>query len=82
MTSWKIGGKKWKQWHVLFSWAPKSLRTVITVMKLKDAPRKKGLTNLDSILKGRDITLPTKVHIVKAMVFLVVMYGCDMRVGL
>ena len=36
----------------------------------------KALTNLDSILKSRDITLPTKVHLVKAMVFLVVMYGC------
>ena len=35
------------------------------------------MTNLDSILKSRDITLPTKVHIVKAMVFLVVMYGCE-----
>ena len=35
------------------------------------------MTNLDSVLKGRDITLPTKVHIVKAMVFLGVMYGCD-----
>ena len=34
------------------------------------------MTNLDSILKSRDITLPTKVHLVKAMVFLVVMYGC------
>ena len=37
----------------------------------------KGMTNLDSILKGRDITLPTKVHLVKAMVFPVVMYGCE-----
>ena len=35
------------------------------------------MTNLDSILKSRDITFPTKVHIVKAMVFLVVMYGCE-----
>ena len=35
------------------------------------------MTNLDSILKSRDITLPKKVHIVKAMVFLVVMYGCE-----
>ena len=35
------------------------------------------MTNLDSILKRRDITLPTKVHIVKAMVFLVVIYGCE-----
>ena len=37
------------------------------------------MTNLDSIFKSRDITVPTKVHIVKAMVFLVVMYGCDSR---
>ena len=38
---------------------------------------RKAMTNLDSILKKRDITLPTKVHLVKAMVFLVVMYGCE-----
>ena len=38
---------------------------------------RKIITNLDSILKGRDITLPTKVHLVKAMVFPVVMYGCE-----
>ena len=38
---------------------------------------KKVMTNLDSILKSRDITLPTKVHLVKAMVFPVVMYGCE-----
>ena len=38
---------------------------------------RKGITNLDSILKSRDITWPTKVHLVKAMVFLVVMYGCE-----
>ena len=38
---------------------------------------KKALTNLDSILKSRDITLPTKVHLVKAMAFPVVMYGCE-----
>ena len=37
------------------------------------------MTNLDSILKSRDITLPTKVHIVKAIVFSVVMYGCENR---
>ena len=46
-------------------------------MKLKDPPCKKVMTNLDSILKSRDITLPTKVHLVKAMVFPVVMYGCE-----
>ena len=38
---------------------------------------RKALTNLDSILKSRDITWPTKVHLVKAMVFPVVMYGCE-----
>ena len=38
---------------------------------------RKAMTNLDSVLKSRDITLPTKVHIVKAMVFPVVMYGCE-----
>ena len=38
---------------------------------------RKGMANLDSILKSRDITLPTKVHLVKAMVFPVVMYGCE-----
>ena len=40
---------------------------------------RKAMTNLDSILKGRDITLPTNVHLVKAMVFTVVMYGCKSR---
>ena len=39
--------------------------------------RRKVMTNLDSILKSRDVTLPTKVHLVKAMVFSVVMYGCE-----
>ena len=43
---------------------------------------RKAMTNLHSIIKSRDITLPTKVHLVKAMVFPVVMYGCvDLRVG-
>ena len=38
---------------------------------------RKAMTNLDSILKSRDITLPTKIHLVKAMIFPVVMYGCE-----
>ena len=47
-------------------------------MKLKDAySLEEKLTNIDSILKSRDITLPTKVHLVKAMVFLLVIYGCE-----
>ena len=52
---------------------------VIATIKLKDAYSLEGkiMTNLDSILKSRDITLPTKIHLVKAMVFPVVMYGCE-----
>ena len=61
----------------LFSWAPKSLWTVIATVKLKMlAPCKKSYDKL-SILKSRDITLPTKVHIVKIMVSPVVMHGCE-----
>ena len=51
-------------------------------MKLKDAYSvlgRKVMTKLDSILKNRDITLPRKVHLVKAMVFPAVMYGCESR---
>ena len=52
---------------------------VTAAMKLKDAYSlgEKAMTNLDSILKSRDITLPTKVPIVQAMTFPVVMYGCE-----
>ena len=52
---------------------------VIAAMKLKDACSLEGkvMTNLDSILKSRDITLLTKVCLIKAMVFPVVMYGCE-----
>ena len=53
---------------------------VTAAMKLKDTcflEGRKVITNLESILKSRDITLSIKVHVVKAMVFLVVMYGCE-----
>ena len=51
---------------------------VTAAMKLKDAySLEEVMTNLDSILKSRDITSPTKVHLIKAMVFPVVMYGCE-----
>ena len=73
-------GKQWKQWLTLFWGAPKSLQMVIAAMKLKDTYLLLGrevMTNLDSIFKSRDITLPTKVHLVKAVVFPVVMYGCE-----
>ena len=70
---------------ILFSWAPKSLWMVTAATKLKDAcsleekpwQRRKTMTDLDSILKSRDITLRTKVHIFKAMGFPVVMHGCE-----
>ena len=70
--------KQWKQWQTLFWGAPKSLQMVIAAMKLRLSPLgRKVMTNLDSILKSKDITLPTKVRLVKAMVFPVVMYGCE-----
>ena len=72
-------GKQWKQWLTLSFWAAKSLQMMTAAMKLKDALLlgRKVMTNLDSILKSRDITLPTKVRLVKATVFPVVMYGCE-----
>ena len=73
-------GKQWKQWLTLFFWAPKSLQMVIAAIdeiKRRLLLGRKVMTNLDSIFKRRDITLPTKVHLVKAMVFPVVMYGCE-----
>ena len=71
-------GKQWKQCQTLFFWAPKSLQMVTAAMKLKDAySLEEVMTNLDSIFKSGDITLPRKVRLVKAMVFLVVMYGYE-----
>ena len=53
------------------------LQMVTADMKLKDAYSLEGKFNIDNILKSRDITLPTKVHLVKAIVFAVVVYGCE-----
>ena len=68
-----------KQCQIFFLGASKSLQMVITAMKLKKCSLlgRKVMTNLDSIFKSRDITLPTKVRLVKAMVFPVVMYACE-----
>ena len=67
-----------KQCHTLFWGAPKSLQMVIAAMKFRHLLLgRKVMTYLDSILKSRDITLPTKVRLVKAIVFPVVMYGCE-----
>ena len=72
-------GKQWKQCQTLFSWAPKSLQMMTADMKLKDACSlgEKLWQTENSILKSRDITLSTKIGLVKAMVFPVVMYGCE-----
>ena len=66
-------GKQWEQWQILFSkitmdgdWSHEIKRHLFL--------GRKAMTNIDSILNSRDITLPTKVHIVKAMVFPIVMY--------
>ena len=78
MASGKKMGKQWKQWQTLLFWAPKSLQMVTAAMKLRCLLLgRKVMTNLDSILKSRDISLPTKVHRVKAMVYPVVMDGCE-----
>ena len=70
-------GRQWTQWPALFFWAPKSLQMVTAAMKLRRLLLgRKVSTNLDSFLKSRDITLPTKVCVVKAMLFPVVVYGC------
>ena len=77
ITSWEIGGGNSGNSVRLF-WAPKSLQVMIAAMKLRHLLLgRKVMTNLDSILKSRDITLPPKVRLVKAMVFLMVMYGCE-----
>ena len=71
-------GKQWQQWEILFWGAPKSLQMVTAAIKLKNTCfLEEVMTNLDNILESRDITLRTKVCLVKAMVFPVVMYGCE-----
>ena len=59
-------------------WAPESLQMVTAAMKLRHLLLgRKAMASLNSILKSRDITLPTKVHLVKVMVSLVVKYRCE-----
>ena len=79
ITSWQIDGET-KQAETLFSWAPK-----ITAdgdcsheMKRRLLLGKKAMTNLYFVIKNRDITLPAKVRLVKAVVFPVVMYECEL----
>ena len=70
-------GKKWKQWQTEFSWSLNSVQTVTVSMKRHLLFGRKAITNLDSVLKVRDIDLPTKVPRVKAMIFSVVKYGYE-----
>ena len=76
IISWEINGETVSDFIL---GAPKSLQMVIAAMKFKRRLLigRKVMTNVDSILKSRDITLPTKFHLVKAMVFPVVIYGCE-----
>ena len=79
ITSWEIDGETWKQCQTLFFGAPKITADGDCSHEIKRhlLLGRKVITNLDSMLKIRDITLPTKVRLVKAMVFPVVMYGCE-----
>ena len=66
-----------KQWQTLFWGAPKSLQMVTAAMKLKNAYSLESYDQPKQHIKSRDITLSTKAHLVKAMVFPVVMYGFE-----
>ena len=79
ITSWLIDGEKVKSVQILFSWAPKSPQMMTAAMKLKRHLLfgRKAMTNLDSILESRDITLLTMIRRVRAMVFPVVVHGCE-----
>ena len=74
-------GKQWKQWQTFGGGASKISADGDRSHEIKRRLLlgRKVVTNLDSIFKSRDIALPTKVHLVKAMVFPVVMYGCESR---
>ena len=79
ITSWEIDGETVGTVSDFFLFlVPKSLQMVTEAMKLRLLPLgRKVMTNLHSIFRSRDITLPTKVHLVKAMVFPVVLYKCE-----
>ena len=80
ITSWEIDGETVETVSDFIFWGSKILQMVTTAMKLKDTYSLEGKTNLDSIFKSRDITLLTKVCLVKAMFFL--WSRMDVRFGL
>ena len=77
ITSWQTNGKQWKQWQTLFLGVSKITADGDCSHEIKRRLLlgRKVMTNIDSLLKTRDIVLPTKVCLVQAMVILVVMYG-------
>ena len=79
ITSWQIDGKTMETVTDFILGGPKITVDGDCSHEIKRCllVGRKAMTNQDSILKCRDVTLPTKVHLVKAMVFLVVMYGCE-----
>ena len=79
ITSWQIHGKTVETVTDFIFWGSKITADGDCSHEIKRRLLlgRKAMNNLDSILKSRDITLPTKFHLVKAMVFLVVMYGCE-----
>ena len=79
ITSWQIEGETVETVAEFFG-VSKSLQMVTVAIEIKRRLLlgRKAMANLDSVLKGRDITLPTKVRLVKAMIFPVVMYGCEL----
>ena len=79
ITLWQIDGETMETETDFISWAPKSLQMVRVANEIKRRLLlgRKAMTNLGSILKSRDITLLTKVCLVKAMVFPVIMYRCE-----
>ena len=78
ITSWQIG-KKWKQWQTLYFGGSKITADGDCTHEIKRRllPGRKVMTNLDRILKSRDVTLPTKVHLVKSLFFPVIIYGYE-----
>ena len=77
ITYWQIDGEAMETVRDLIFLVSNIAENVDTAMKLRHLPLgRKAMTNLDCISKSRDITFPTNVHIVKAMVFPVVIYGC------
>ena len=77
ITSWQIDGKTWKHWQTLGGSKITADGDFSHEIKRRLLLGRKAMTNIVNILKSRDISLPTKVHLVKTMVFPVVTYGCE-----